>query len=367
MLQQTQVATVAGYFSRFVAAFPDVAALAAAPEHEVLRLWEGLGYYRRARQLHRAAQIIVEEHGGRFPDNVEAVRTLPGIGRYTAGAILSIAFGAREAILEANTVRLLSRLLAYAGDPQKKEGQRLLWTFAEELLPRRGAGTFNQALMELGSLICTPRGPACDKCPVRELCPTEANSLHGIIPRAKSKPRFEDVQEALLVVRRNGRVLLRRRQPGERWAGLWDFPRFAVESANGQPAELAEKLATLTGVRAIVVERLATLKHGVTRFRITLDCYVADCQTAPRSLPGNCRWAQPKDLADYALNTTGRKVARLISDSGLPNSSSTASATWSEGRASPIAVNRRQSRSPAANGLRKCGGQGTAVSGSART
>ena len=312
MLQQTQVATVAGYFSRFMAVLPDVAALAAAPEHEVLRLWEGLGYYRRARQLHSAAQVIVAKHGGRFPEDAEAVRALPGIGRYTAGAILSIAFDAQEPILEANTIRLLSRLLAYRGDPHKQDGQRLLWAFAEDLLPRRGAGTFNQALMELGSLVCTPRVPACDACPVKDLCPTEAQSLHDVIPRAKAKPRFEDVQEALLVVRHGKKVLLRQRQPGERWAGLWDFPRFVAES-NGQMLQgLCEKLSALTGVRVEIGERLTTLKHGVTRFRITLDCYSADCISSPRRLASNCRWVHPSELGDYALNTTGRKVACLL-------------------------------------------------------
>lgn len=322
MLQQTQVATVAGYFSRFMAAFPNVAALAAAPEREVLRLWEGLGYYRRARQLHRAARIVVCEHGARFPTDVQAVRALPGIGRYTAGAILSIAFDAREPILEANTVRLLSRLLAYRGDPHKNEGQGVLWNFAEELLPRHGAGTFNQALMELGSLICTPRTPACNECPVKQLCPTEAQSLHNVIPRAKAKPQLEDVREALIVVRRGGKVLLRERPPGERWAGLWDFPRFAVESASVRlNEELAVKLTALTGVRAEIAERLTTLKHGVTRFRITLDCYLADCVSSPRTLPPNCRWVAARDFGGYPLNTTGRKVAHLLSCGSQPRRS----------------------------------------------
>ncbi|HQU45449.1 MAG: A/G-specific adenine glycosylase [Planctomycetia bacterium 21-64-5] len=319
MLQQTQVATVAGYFSRFLAEFPTLDALAAADEHQVLRLWEGLGYYRRARQLHRAAGIIVREHGGRFPADPQAVRALPGIGRYTAGAILSIAFDARQPILEANTVRLLSRLLAYHGDPRKKEGESLLWKFAEDLLPRRGSGTFNQALMELGSLVCTPRNPACGACPVKRICPTEARSLQGVIPRAKTKPRVEAVREALIVVRRGAKVLLRQRQPDERWAGLWDFPRFSIDAGNGDLAdELAAKLAATTGVVAHLGERLTTIKHGVTRFRITLDCYLADCAAKPRRLDNHCRWVYPDELARYPLSTTGRKVAVLLSLSLRP-------------------------------------------------
>lgn len=310
MLQQTQVATVAAYFPKFMSAFPTIESLASAAEHDVLRLWEGLGYYRRARQLHRAAQIVVREHGGRFPTDRDSVRRLPGIGRYTAGAILSIAFDAREPILEANTIRLLSRLLAYRGDPRQKRGETVLWRLAEELLPKRGSGKLNQALMELGSLVCTPREPNCTSCPVSELCPTNRHSLQHVVPRLKSKPRIEAVREALVVVRRGGKVLVRQRQSGERWAGLWDFPRFALESPNGA-AEILKKLTETTGVVAELAGSLTTLKHGVTRFRITLDCHWADCVSAPRRR-AELRWLRPAQLTDYPLSTTGRKVARLV-------------------------------------------------------
>ena len=194
MLQQTQVGTVIGYFDRFLAAFPTIEALAAADEHDVLRLWEGLGYYRRARQLQQAAKIIVAEHGGRFPRDPEIVRRLPGIGRYTAGAILSIAFDAREPILEANTLRLFSRLLAYDGDPRSTEGQRLLWAMAEAVLPRRGSGRMNQALMELGSEVCTARAPRCEECPVAALCRANQQGRQLEIPRPKAKRTIEAVR-----------------------------------------------------------------------------------------------------------------------------------------------------------------------------
>jgi A/G-specific adenine glycosylase len=313
MLQQTQVATVADYFPRFLAAFPTVTALAAADEEQVLRLWEGLGYYRRARQLHRAAKVIVADHRGRFPDDVEAVRNLPGIGRYTAGAILSIAFDARQPILEANTVRLFSRLIAYRDDPRSKAGESLLWRLAEELLPRNGSSQFNQALMELGSLVCTPRTPACKSCPVRSLCPTHEQGLQESIPLPKSKPRIEAVREVLLVVRQRDRVLLRRREAQERWAGLWDFPRFEIEAAGVSWSDgIVQKLASSTGVVAEIAAPLTTIKHGVTRFRITLDCHWADCLRAPRRLPSGVRWLRPSQLADYPLSTTGRQVAVAV-------------------------------------------------------
>ena len=315
MLQQTQVATVEGYFRRFIAKLPNITALAAAPEDTVLRLWEGLGYYRRARQLHRAAKIVVAEYGGQFPREPAAVRRLPGIGRYTAGAILSIAFDAAEPILEANTVRLLARLLGYRGDPRTAAGQEQLWQAAESLLPRRGAGQLNQALMELGSQVCRPRNPACLACPVARLCPTGPAGLHELIPQPKTKPRFEELREAAVVVRRRGRVLLLRRGEDERWAGLWDFPRFSIDLPERRPEgdELVQRVLKLTGVRIDRPRLLTTLRHGVTRFRITLDCYEARGLAAPRNgqRTREARWVSAVELTDYPLNSTGRKLARL--------------------------------------------------------
>ena len=319
MLQQTQVATVIPYYQRFLAAFPSVKELAAAPQQQVLKLWEGLGYYRRARQLHAAAQQIVSEHGGRFPDSFDAVRSLPGIGRYTAGAILSIGLDQRLPILEANTIRVLSRLLAYRGDTTSNGGQKLLWTAAEKILPANRCGAFNQALMELGSEICTPKTPCCDRCPLARLCPTRKLGLQAEIPAAKKPKQYEEVTEAAVVIRRNGKVLLRQCQSGERWAGLWDFPRFAVERNSFRPIngtnwvplrrQLAERTRQLTGITIRDVVELATLKHGVTRFRITLQVFEA---TAATSRPTNASWIRLGDLPDYPLSTTGRKIARLL-------------------------------------------------------
>lgn len=316
MLQQTQVATVRPYFERFVRRFPTIAALAAAEEQEVLRHWEGLGYYRRARQLHAAAQRLVGEHDGVFPRDPEMVRRLPGIGRYTAGAILSIAFDAREPILEANTLRLFSRLLAYRGQPMAREGQRLLWAMAEAVLPQRHVGAFNQALMELGSMVCLVRGPLCEQCPVAALCRAQAEGLQATIPPPKRKPVAEERHEAAVLVRRRGRVLLVRRPDGGRWAGLWDFPRFAVEAdeESGVQRELAARVQEQTGIVIQPGQRLTTLKHGVTRFRITLDCYEAACVSgADRRQEGvEMRWLRPAELAEYPLSTTGRKLSRLL-------------------------------------------------------
>jgi A/G-specific adenine glycosylase len=318
MLQQTQVASVIPYWERFLARFPDVGSLAAADEHEVLRLWEGLGYYRRARQLHAAAKAIIAEHQEQFPTGYEAVRALPGIGRYTAGAILSIGLDQRLPILEANTIRVLSRLTAYKGDPASAAGQKYLWSVAEQILPAKQCGAFNQALMELGSEICTPKSPACDRCPVARLCQAGQRKIVEQIPLAAKRTNYEDVTEVAVIVKQRGRVLVRHCQPGERWAGLWDFPRFAAvsEGADGISIEqqVTERVRELAGFDVVAGRRLTTLKHGVTRFRITLHCYEATRITRARMPSGrdNLRWVALAQLAEYPLSVTGRKIARLL-------------------------------------------------------
>ncbi len=316
MLQQTQVATVEPYFERFLAALPDIAALAAADEDEVLRLWEGLGYYRRARQMHQAARKIVAEHDGGFPRDAAALRALPGIGRYTAGAILSIAFDAREPILEANATRVLSRLLAYREDPSRPPGQRLLWSFAAALVPRRNAGTFNQALMELGSTVCLPRAPHCDRCPAKRRCPTREAGLQDAIPPPAKKTRYERRHEAAVVVRRDRLVLVRRCGEDERWAGLWDFPRFAIAAPRPDVPrrELVERVRERTGILIEPGERIAVIKHGVTRFRITLTCHEATYVSGAPSASddGSLRWVMPAELERLPLSVTGRRIGRLL-------------------------------------------------------
>ena len=334
MLQQTQVETVRPYFERFIAALPNVAALAQAQPEEVLRLWEGLGYYRRARQLHAAAQKIASELEGVFPQNVAALQQLPGVGRYTAGAIASIAFDQQAPILEANTIRLLSRVLGYRKDPAKTAGQKLLWGIAAEILPRKNVAEFNQALMELGSLVCRPSGPACDKCPIKTQCAACQAGLQSKIPGPKRKIPLTDLHEAAIVVTKHQSVLLRQCVEGERWTGLWDFPRFAIEAASQGPSnfcstcppstdnvidhavhdEIVEKVHALTGITCLPGAFLQTIHHGVTRYRITLDCYVAQYglgrirPTAAQPV----RWAPLNELGQYALSTTGRKIARSI-------------------------------------------------------
>jgi A/G-specific adenine glycosylase len=253
------------------------------------------------------------------------VRSLPGIGRYTAGAILSIGTDARLPILEANTIRVLSRLTAYRGDPASAAGQKHLWSIAEAILPAKGVGAFNQALMELGSEVCTPRSPACGACPVAALCEARRRELVAEIPLPAKRTQYEDVTEAAVVVRDGEQILLRQCDAGERWAGLWDFLRFPLTSGNGGGNGALDEQVVRTaqeksGLRLARLAPLATLKHGVTRFRITLHCYEARLKTPLASVQlkngtGACRWVSQDELTGYPLSTTGRKISRLISRS----------------------------------------------------
>lgn len=312
MLQQTRVDTVRSYFERFTAAFPTVADLAAAEEQDVLRLWEGLGYYRRARSLHAAAKQVVGEHQGRMPTDVAGLMSLPGIGRYTAGAIVSIAYDRPAPILEANTIRLFTRLVAYAGKPTSAAGQRRLWGVAEEVLPTKRVARFNQALMELGSLVCTPTEPKCEACPVESRCRARQEGSIDQLGPTTTKLKFTEAREAAVVVRRGATVLIRQCAEGERWAGLWDFPRFELEAEGPLFAakELAKKVTDQTGIRCDPGALITTLKHGVTRFRITLECYEAR-HTGGR-LRQPARWVKPSELAELPLSVTGRKLAKLL-------------------------------------------------------
>lgn len=316
MLQQTTVAMILPRFERFVAAFPTVHDLAAADEQRVLREWEGLGYYRRARALHAAAKAIVAEHGGELPRDVATLMTLPGVGRYTAGAVASFAYDVPAPIVETNTQRVLARLTAFDEPIAAGASQRFLWRAAERLLPTKGAGRFNLALMELGAVVCKPSDPRCDACPVSKHCAALAQGRQHEIPRLAAKPKITAVREAAVIVRKNGRVLLRQRPKGERWENMWDFPRFELASEGPLFVrdELAAKVREQTGVAVEPGGVLQTLKHSVTRYRITLDCYAARAVggRVRSSAERPVRWTPAAEVAELPLSVTARKIAALI-------------------------------------------------------
>jgi A/G-specific adenine glycosylase len=313
MLQQTTVKAVVPYYERFIARFPSVKALAVAKEDDVLRHWEGLGYYSRARNLHKAARDIQANRGGRFPATVEQLLALPGIGRYTAGAIASFAFDVPAPIVEANTLRLYCRLMGFADDPRSREGQNRLWNFASTVVPRQSPGEFNQALMELGATVCKPIAPRCEQCPVKSCCRAFADGTQETIPQTAKRPEVTEVTEAAVAVRKGRTWLLRKRDEGERWAGLWDFPRFAIEHSNESiPVRALERqVSAQTGLDVRLGDKLTEIAHSVTRYRIRLLCFAARHRSGVvRS--DNLKWVSPRQFEEYPLSVTGRKFARLL-------------------------------------------------------
>ena len=314
MLQQTQVATVIPYYERFLARFPTPSDLATADEQEVLRLWEGLGYYRRARSLHRAAQEIVGRFDGRFPEQFDQVHSLPGIGRYTAGAILSIALNQPTPILEGNTIRVHSRMHRVEDDINRSATQKRLWDLASQAVDPDRSGDMNQALMELGSEVCKPRSPGCSHCPVRRHCAMSSAEEVESLPYNATKEKLTAVHEAVVLVRRRGKLLLRQCQPGERWAGLWDFPRYAHNPEQVE-AQLEKAVLKQTGLNVSSRNTGWSIRHGVTRYRIQLSCYVAD-EVSGRLVQrsNSLRWFDPHELEELPLSVTARKVARAMPD-----------------------------------------------------
>ncbi len=346
MLQQTQVATVIDYYHRFLKSFPDVRALAEADPQLLLSHWEGLGYYRRARSLHAAARQIVEKHDGKFPETFDEVISLPGIGRYTAGAILSISRDKRLPILEGNTQRVFSRWIALESPPTDRAATNLLWQVAEAMLPVKRAGVFNQAAMELGALVCSPTAPDCDHCPVSRDCRARQAGLQDSIPGKVSRVNYEDRTEYAIVIAqptdeqptdeqpieergtgeraievrdrvprsrrpRVARYLVRQLPEGRRWAGLWDFPR-TTEQVFDSVEAAADGLSSEVGMSFSIGSRIATIRHGVTRYRIVLHVHEAFCTDPVSAPPRPWRFVSLKQLETLPMSVTGRKITALL-------------------------------------------------------
>ena len=318
MLQQTTVAAVVPYFARFLATFPTLKDLAAAEERDVLRLWEGLGYYRRARDLHRAARRLAASHGGQVPDDPEALRGLPGLGRYTLGAVLSQAFDRRLPILEANSLRVLCRLFGRTDDPRRGPAQGWLWQVAEDLLPARRAGDFNQALMELGALVCTPPAPRCGECPLATKCVARRLGLQESIPTKAAPTAITDVREAAVVVRRGREVLIARRPESGRWANMWEFPHGPLTDGETHEATARRLASELTGLEVELGSELMTLSHGITRYRITLVCFEAEYVTGAfrSAFYREGQWVAPGRLTDYPVSAPQRRLAKALVEPG---------------------------------------------------
>lgn len=314
MLQQTQVVTVIPYYLRFLTRFPTIAALAEASLDDVLTQWRGLGYYSRARSLHRAAKEVYVCYGGQIPDTFRDLRALPGIGDYTAGAILSIAFGRDIVAIDGNVRRVLCRLFNFAGAPSDRAGKLVLHEYAQSLLPNGQAGAFNQAMMELGATICSVNSPRCLECPLLTHCAARALGVQEERPvtiRRNPLPRRFIVSA---LVMRDQRLLLVRRIPKGLLGGLWELPGGELQADEENAPGLKRLLATHLGVEVIVGEQCTTQRHAYTHFLSFVSVYY--CAIVGTPLPQHiwdtARWLSPNELADYGLSGVTVKVLRTL-------------------------------------------------------
>jgi A/G-specific adenine glycosylase len=317
MLQQTRVETVQPYFQRWMERFPTLHALASASQQDVLAAWEGLGYYSRARNLHRAAQIVRDEHGGELPRDVESLRKLPGIGRYTAGAIASIAFGMDEPALDGNIRRVLARIFDVAEPARSPVGERRLWELAAANLPPGRAGEYNQALMDLGATICTPRSPDCPHCPVAAWCQARALGIQEQRPVLDARPETPHYLVTAAVIRRGEQVLITQRPSAGLLGGLWEFPGGKIQPGEDLAACLRREIREELGVEIEVGGWLGIFRHGYTHFRVTLhaySCLLTNGQQ-PQPLKADAlRWVSPHELPNYPMGKIDRQIANLIAD-----------------------------------------------------
>ncbi len=310
MLQQTQVATAMPYFERFIERFPTVAALAAADLQAVLEVWQGLGYYSRARNLHRAARVVVEARDGECPRTAADWQALPGIGPYAAGAIASIAFGEAVPAVDGNVVRVFTRLLGIRRDSTTPAVHKQVTEAVTGVMAPRRAGDFNQAVMELGSLVCKPRNPDCEHCPLRRWCVAHARGLTARIPYRPPRKPVPHIDVAACVIRRGNKVLIARRRPDQMLGGLWEFPGGKQEQGETIEETAVREIAEEIGIEIRVRSKLGTVQHAFSHFKMTL--HVFEC----RPVRGRARaitvdavkWVTVPGLSAYPFPAADRKI-----------------------------------------------------------
>lgn len=315
MLQQTRVSVVVDYFDRWMERFPTLERLARASEDEVLHVWQGLGYYSRARRLRQGAEYVCREHGGVLPSDVPTLLTIPGIGPYSAGAIASIAYGVRTPLVDGNVIRVLCRLFALRGDPTKAALNRTLWLLAGQLVPEGRAADFNQGLMELGATVCTPRKPRCATCPLRRPCRALATEAVEELPETPPRAETTSVETAAALIERGGRWLVVQLPPAApRWPGMWTFPTVELQGEE-TPLDGARRAAQhWAGLAVDAVSEWTALRHQVTRYRITLHA-VRCARPQGRSVAGEgarLAWKSLEELPGLAMPAAQRRLARLL-------------------------------------------------------
>ncbi|MEN6576650.1 MAG: A/G-specific adenine glycosylase [Phycisphaerales bacterium] len=319
MLQQTRVPTTIPYYERFLKRFPTVRQLARARLDTVLKLWEGLGYYSRARNLHQAAREIVSRFDSRVPRTKDDLLTLPGIGRYTAGAIASIAFGEREPLVDGNVERVLCRLFRIRGNSKDAAIRKKMWSLAEELLPKEQVGHFNQSLMELGSEICTPRAPHCPDCPLERLCEAKRHGEQDQLPTRTAAKPLPSHTVVVAVIYRNGRILIDKREPKGLLGGLWEFPGGKVRPGESFRAALRREIREELDIEIEIGREIAAVDHAYTHFRVRI--HAVECRHVsgePRCIAcADLKWVRPTDLHKYAFPAANKKIIQLLQSSPI--------------------------------------------------
>ena len=319
MLQQTQVQTVIPYWHRWMRQLSTIGDLANAPEEQLLKLWEGLGYYSRARNLQKAARVVTDTHGGNVPSTIADLLGLPGVGPYTAGAIASLAYNQPEPLVDGNVARVLTRLRMIEGDPREPETKATLWSIATQLIKATGKlhsvpstplarGRFsilNQALMELGATVCTSRAPSCDQCPIRKSCQAFASGAVERFPALAPRVKATRLRYAVVVLQRSGKWFLRQRGAGDVNHGLWEFPQLELRL---RPANPVRQVAEWLDITPKSLHPLPRVRHAITRYQITLEVFQASVDKTPVAL-GDGQWLTTREIEALALTSAHRKIA----------------------------------------------------------
>ena len=316
MLQQTQMERVVEYFSRWILRFPDIVSITRANEEEVLKLWEGLGYYTRARNIIRSAQILLADYNGELPAEHDLLLKLPGIGKYTAGAIMSIAFNKEYPLVDANIERVFARMFNLAEPVKNKNTHSFTWQKARELLPEGRAREFNQALMELGALVCVARNPRCKICPIKTYCQAFSLGLVSERPVLKVPPKTVFIEMATGILEHDGRILIQKRKPKGVWANLWEFPGGRLEAGETPEMALMREYLEETELAVGNLKKITSVQHSYTIYRVTLHCYfcsVIDDRHEPvLHTAQEYRWVKPAELSAFAFPAGHRKLINHV-------------------------------------------------------
>ena len=314
MLQQTQVKTVIPYFERWMETFPTLQKLAKAKESLVLKHWEGLGYYSRARNLQKTAQIIIKDYSGKVPDSVDKILKLPGVGRYTAGAILSIAFGQKVPVLDGNVKRVLSRIFLLEENGGNRQSENFLWEVMQNLLPETGVGNFNQAFMELGATVCLPKNPLCLICPLRHNCKAQKSGKQNLYPPRKQITPSIKIEVSAGVIFRKNKIYIQKRKAGGLMGGLWEFPGGKFKSGESAEQCLIREIKEEIGVALHIDEKFMTIKHSYTRYKVKLHVFLCRIKSG-RISPTQCEewgWVKREDLDTYPFPAANVKIIKSL-------------------------------------------------------